>query len=239
MLSVSSIDAGYGDLRVLRGVSLDVGRGELVALIGPNGAGKSTLFKVICGIVKPDSGRVYFEGRDVTGMPPESVCRMGIALVPEGRGLFPNLSVRENLELGAYGLRGRRLAEALERVYSLFPVLRERSRQRAESLSGGEQQMLAIGRALMSSPKLLLLDEPSAGLAPIIVDKLYETVASLRGTTSILLGEQSMRRPMAIADRWYVIEGGRIVMEGTAKRPTRRAQAAYFGAGGHDEARGR
>ncbi len=222
VLRVDSVEAGYGDLRALKGVSLEVREGELVALIGPNGSGKSTLFKVICGILRPDSGRIFFMGRDITGLPPERICRMGIALVPEGRGLFPNLSVRENLELGLYGTRGVPLRERLEFVYSIFPVLRERSGQRAESLSGGEQQMLAIGRALMRSPKLLLLDEPSSGLAPIVVDRLYGTLRSLVGKTSLLLGEQNVRRATSIADRWYLMEEGRVVMEG--RRPAASAR---------------
>jgi branched-chain amino acid transport system ATP-binding protein len=235
ILSVKSVNAGYGDLVTLRNVSLDVGEGELVALIGPNGAGKTTLFKVICGVVRPDSGRVYFAGRDITGLPPERICGMGIALAPEGRGLFPNMSVRENLLLGARGVRGARINERLNFVYSLFPVLRERLGQRAGSLSGGEQQMLAVGRALMGSPRLLILDEPSSGLAPIVVDRLYESVGKLRGMMSVLIGEQSIKRPMAIADRWYVMEGGRIAMEGTAKRPTDDVKAAYFGVGDDDK----
>ena len=231
LLSLKSVEAGYGDLRVLRDVSMDVGEGELVALIGPNGAGKSTLFKVICGVIKPDSGRIYFMGRDITGLPPERICRMGIALVPEGRGLFPNLSVRDNLELGLYGIPRAPVRERLDFVYSIFPVLRERSHQRAGSLSGGEQQMLAVGRALMSAPRLLILDEPSSGLAPIVVDRLYESVRKLADRMSIIIGEQNIKRPMSIAHRWYVIENGRIVMEGAAKRPTKDLQAAYFGAG--------
>jgi len=235
LLRLVDVSKGYGGVSALRDVSLDVGEGELVALIGPNGAGKSTLFKVICGVVRPDSGRVYFAGRDITGLPPEMICGMGMALVPEGRGLFPNMSVRENLLLGARGVRGARVNERLNFVYSLFPVLRERLGQRAGSLSGGEQQMLAVGRALMGSPRLLILDEPSSGLAPIVVDRLYESVGKLRGMMSVLIGEQSIKRPMAIADRWYVMEGGRIAMEGTAKRPTDGVKAAYFGVGDDDK----
>ncbi len=231
LLALKSVEAGYGDLRVLRDVSMDVGEGELVALIGPNGAGKSTLFKVICGVIKPDSGRIYFMGRDITGLPPERICRMGIALVPEGRGLFPNLSVRDNLELGLYGIPRAPVKERLDFVYSIFPVLRERSRQRAGSLSGGEQQMLAVGRALMGAPRLLILDEPSSGLAPIVVDRLYESVRKLTDRMSIIIGEQNIKRPTSIAHRWYVIENGRIVMEGSAKRPAKDLQTAYFGVG--------
>ncbi len=221
ILSVESVEAGYGGLRVLKDVSLEVGERELVALIGPNGSGKSTLFKVICGVLKPDSGRIYFMGRDITGLPPEKVCSMGISLVPEGRGLFPNLSVRENLELGLYGIPGVRVEERLEFVYSIFPVLRERSHQRAETLSGGEQQMLAVGRALMRDPKLLILDEPSSGLSPIVVDRLYESLKELSGRTSMLIGEQNIRIPTRVAHRWYIMEGGRIVAEGEARRAPR------------------
>jgi branched-chain amino acid transport system ATP-binding protein len=215
ILSVRSVSASYGGVPVLRDVSLDVGEGELVALIGPNGAGKTTLYNVICGVVRPDSGRIYFMGRDITGLPPERICRMGIALLPQGRGLFPSLSVRDNLLLGAWGLDGRQLRDRLESIYSVFPALRGKEKRRVGSLSGGEQQMVAIARALISRPKVLMLDEPSAGLAPITMDNLYNSViARLRGTVSMVITEHRYRRLLEIADRWYVMEGGSVVMEG-------------------------
>ncbi|MGH7264976.1 MAG: ABC transporter ATP-binding protein [Candidatus Rokuibacteriota bacterium] len=217
MLEVRDLTVGYGDLRVLWGVSFDVRAGELVALIGPNGAGKSTALKAIAGLVPAEAGAVTLDGVPLLGEPPYTRVRRGFGLVPEGRGLFPLMTVEENLALGGFAAPPPEgLAMALERVYALFPVLAERRRQLAGSLSGGEQQMLAIGMALVSRPRLLALDEPSLGLAPLVVDLLYETVARLkREGLTVLLVEQQVYLALELADRAYVLETGRIRREGT------------------------
>ncbi len=221
MLLLEGVRSGYGHVEVLRGVDVEVGAGELVAVIGSNGAGKSTLLKTIVGLIHPTQGRVLYEGREVGGDRPERLVRHGVALVPEGRLLFGPMTVRENLELGAYAVppRERRaaLADGLERVVSLFPVLGERASQTAETLSGGEQQMLAVGRALMSKPRLLLLDEPSLGLAPRVIAEIFAVLDALRqqGVT-ILLVEQDARLALKHADRGYVMRTGRIATEGPA-----------------------
>lgn len=219
VLSVDKLCAGYGKVGVLENVSLSVGRGELVTLIGSNGAGKSTLLKAIVGMVRPTGGAVLFEGRDITGLPPERAVRLGMTLVPEGRLLFGSMSVAENLELGAYTLGSAAdVTAVMERVYDLFPVLRERATQSAETLSGGEQQMLAVGRALMSSPRLLLLDEPSLGLAPRVIAEIFAALDVLRAEgMTILLVEQDARLALKHADRGYVMRTGSVVLSGSAE----------------------
>jgi len=220
LLDLMDVHSGYGRTEVLRGVNMRVDAGELVALIGSNGAGKSTLLKSIVGLVTPTAGSVRYAGRDISAARPERLVRDGIALVPEGRLLFGPMSVRENLELGAYAMdRGRAaaIAEGLERVHALFPVLAERAMQPAETLSGGEQQMLAVGRALMSRPRLLLLDEPSLGLAPKVIAEIFSVLDALRAQgVTILLVEQDARLALKHADRGYVMRTGRVLLEGTA-----------------------
>ncbi|WP_457554703.1 ABC transporter ATP-binding protein [Candidatus Pyrohabitans sp.] len=216
MLSVEQVSAGYGSLRVLWDVSLRVEEGEIVSIIGSNGAGKSTTIKVITGLLSPEAGRVSFEGRDITTMPPHMRVERGIALVPEGREIFPKMTVQDNLLLGAYTVKDRHeIEERLTRVYDIFPKLKERERQLAGTLSGGEQQMLAIARALMAKPRLLILDEPSLGLAPIVVIKVFETIERLnRDGVTILLSAQNVYRALEISSRAYVMESGRITLSG-------------------------
>ena len=219
MLELRGITAGYGHFTALWDVALRVGRGEAVAVVGPNGAGKTTLLRVISGVTPPRAGELLFEGAALTGRPAHDVVAHGIAHVPEGRRLFPGLTVAENLKMGAFLPSARRsFPESVERVYGLFPILKERHRQRAGSLSGGEQQMLAIGRALMSRPKLILLDEPSMGLAPVMVLRLFELIRRVReeGYT-ILIVEQNVRQVLKLVDRAYLLEVGRIRMEGRAE----------------------
>jgi branched-chain amino acid transport system ATP-binding protein len=218
MLELARVTAGYGAFTALWDVSLRVDAGEAVAVVGPNGAGKTTLLRVISGLIAPRDGRIAFEGADLAGHPAYDVVAHGIAHVPEGRRLFPQLTVAENLRMGAYLPAARsRFRESLERVYTLFPVLAERQAQRAGSLSGGEQQMLAVGRALMSRPKLILLDEPSMGLAPVMVLRLFDLIRRVReeGYT-ILVVEQNVRQVLKLVDRAYLLEVGRIKMEGRA-----------------------
>ncbi len=216
MLEVYDLEAGYGRLTVLHGLTFRVERGELVAFVGANGAGKSTLLKTLAGAIIPNKGRIVFEGEDVTSLNTPEVVKRGIIYVPEARLIFSPLTVEENLELGAYPIRDEgTIRENFDFVYQLFPRLKERRRQRAGTLSGGEQQMLAIGRALMSNPKLLMLDEPSLGLMPKLVDEVLETVAKLKGLgKTIILVEQNVRESLEIADRGYVLQTGRIVLEG-------------------------
>ncbi|MBI2370108.1 MAG: ABC transporter ATP-binding protein [Deltaproteobacteria bacterium] len=216
MLDVRGVSVRYGDLQALWDVTFAVRAGELVAIIGPNGAGKTTILKTILGLVRPAAGSIDFRGAPLTRYPPYDRVARGIALVPEGRRIFPNMSVRDTLELGAY-TAGRRadLRPRVERVYDLFPVLASRQRQAAGTLSGGEQQMLAIGRALMADPALLMLDEPSLGLAPVVIDHLYDRLGELKGRgLTILLVEQYVAGALELADRAYVLETGRIVREG-------------------------
>ena len=220
MLEVRGLSASYGKHVALSGVDLDVKPGEIVVMLGANGAGKSTLLKSIAGLVHPQSGsRVTFDGQDLLALPPHEIVEAGVALVPEGRGIFADLTVRENLELGAFARRARAgEAESLARIKSLFPRLAERGPQLARTMSGGEQQMVAIGRALMSAPKLLLLDEPSLGLSPLMCGELFQALARIRDTgVGILLVEQNAKQGLNIADRGYLIETGRIVMSGNAK----------------------
>ncbi len=246
MLKILNLEAGYGELRVLKGISLHVAPGEIVTVIGANGAGKTTLLKTIAGILKARSGEVEFDKHRIHCEPAERIVRRGCCLVPEGRHVFSTLTVRENLALGAYSVRGvscpwrrwlrrdnRQSAEAtLEQVYQLFGILKERSSQLAGTLSGGQQQMLAIGRALMSRPRLLMMDEPSLGVAPLVVKDIYRTIVSLkRHGLTILLVEQNARAALAVADRGYVIETGQIVLQGTARQlcDSPEVQRAYLG----------
>jgi branched-chain amino acid transport system ATP-binding protein len=217
MLELNDISVSYGMIAALKGVSLRVDQGEIVALIGANGAGKSTTLMAVSGIADLKGGTVSYEGTVISGLPSHAIVEKGISQVPEGRRIFPRMSVRENLELGAFLRDPRDLEEDVGRVYGLFPVLQERSRQLGGTLSGGEQQMLAIGRALMSRPRLLLLDEPSLGLAPIIVSRIFKIIEEInRQGTTILLVEQNARAALRLANRGYVMESGKIVMEGKA-----------------------
>ncbi|MCE5243875.1 MAG: ABC transporter ATP-binding protein, partial [Desulfobacteraceae bacterium] len=217
MLTVKSIHTYYGNIHALKGVSLHIRAGEMVALIGANGAGKSTLVNTICGMVKPQKGRIEFEGAPIEGLSPEEIVRRGIALVPEGRQIFSTLSVETNLEMGGFLHRrdAAGLREDMERMYERFPILKQRSRQLAGTLSGGEQQMLAISRALMSRPRLLVLDEPSMGLAPLVIREIFSIIRDLKeeGRT-ILLIEQNARAALQIVDRGYVLETGKVVLQG-------------------------
>ena len=217
MLEVRALRAGYGAIEVLRGVDLVVGAGEIVALLGSNGAGKSTLNNNVCGLYRPFGGAIEFDGQAIAGAPSMRIVEAGLVQVPEGRRVFPNLSVRENLELGSYR-RGRTArAHNLERVLAVFPRLNERMTQLAGTLSGGEQQMLAIGRGLMSEPRLLILDEPSLGLSPLLVEEMFTLIGRLnRDGLAILLVEQNVVQSLAIAHRAYVLENGRIALSGAA-----------------------
>jgi branched-chain amino acid transport system ATP-binding protein len=217
MLEIKNLHAGYGQMKVLQGVDLDIQAGEIVALLGSNGAGKSTLNNNISGIYTPTSGSILFEGEDIVGMRSEHVVQKGIIHVPEGRRIFPNISVRENLELGSY-LRGRQNRAAnLDWVVGVFPRLQERFSQLAGTMSGGEQQMLAIGRGMMAEPRLMILDEPSLGLSPLLVEEMFALIQDLNKTgLSFFLVEQNVMQSLEIADRAYVIENGKIVLSGEA-----------------------
>ncbi|MEO9189187.1 MAG: ABC transporter ATP-binding protein [Acetobacteraceae bacterium] len=236
MLEIADLSVSYGGLRALQGVSLTVAAGQFVTVVGPNGAGKTTLFKTICGIVPANAGRITFEGHDLLSLPASRRAHLGIAHVPEGRQVFKTLTVRENLEMGAYPPNGRaRFHHTLDRIHTLFPILAERASQLAGTLSGGEQQMLAIGRGLAAAPRLLMLDEPSMGLAPSITDLIFERIAQIHredGLT-ILLVEQRVAEALELADRGYVLETGRIVLEGTYDRllSDDRVRRAYLGLG--------
>ncbi len=223
MLKVISITAGFGRLTVLRNITLHVRRGEIVALVGANGAGKTTLLNVISGVHTPLAGRVVFHGSVLNGAPPEKVVKRGLVHVPEERQVFPSLTVLENLELGAFALSPRerraRLPKNLARAFELFPILKEREKQRAGTLSGGEQQMLSIARALMAEPVCFLMDEPSLGLAPLVVDEIFTVIEGLkREGKTILLVEQNANLAFDVADRAYVMETGRIMLSGTPER---------------------
>jgi len=233
MLSVATLHVAYGAVPALRGVSLEVNEGEVVALIGANGAGKSTLLRTISGLLRPSSGEVRFEGRSLRGLPEDKIVRLGILQVQEGRGILTRMTVQENLEMGAYGRRDRAgVREDMEMVFDRFPVLRARRRQFGATLSGGEQQMLAIGRSLMARPKLLMLDEPSLGLAPMLVREIFRIIAEFkREKRTILLVEQNARKALLCADRGYVLETGTIVLTGTGEAllKSEEVQAAYLG----------
>lgn len=235
ILSIDTLYAGYGNISVLKGISLEINAGEVVAIIGANGAGKTTTLMAISGVVTKQSGTILFCGEDITGHAPHEVVAKGICHVPEGRRIFPRLSVAENLEMGAYlQTDAKKRADDLEAIFNLFPVLKSRASQRGGTLSGGEQQMLAIGRALMARPKLLLLDEPSLGLAPLMVEKIFEMIRQIsRQGTTILLVEQNVHAALSLADRAYVMATGNIVLSDRAEVLLRHkdVQKIYLGGG--------
>jgi branched-chain amino acid transport system ATP-binding protein len=218
MLRVENLSVNYGAIKALKNITCEVRQGEIVALIGANGAGKTTILNSISGILPVNGGKILFSGADITRTAPHEIVKLGICQVPEGRRVFANMSVFENLEMGGYSLSDKgAVAAGVERAFTLFPRLKERSRQLARTLSGGEQQMLAMGRALMSSPKLLLLDEPSMGLAPMLVEKIFEIVGEInKAGTTIMLVEQNANMALSIADRAYVLETGEVVLSGVA-----------------------
>jgi branched-chain amino acid transport system ATP-binding protein len=233
LLQVENIRARYGSIEALKGVSLAVDEGEVVTLIGSNGAGKSTTLRAISGLTPAFAGTIRFADQEITRVPAHEIVAYGIALVPEGRHCFPRMSVRENLDLGAHRRSGPTVSEDLDRVYELFPRLKERERQKAGTMSGGEQQMLAIGRALMARPKLLMLDEPSMGIAPILVQRIYDTIAEInRAGMSILLVEQNANYALDLAARGYVLETGRVALanDSAQLRDDPEVQKAYLGA---------
>ncbi len=232
MLLVDGLNAGYEEVQVLWDINLAVREGEIVSIIGANGAGKTTTLKSIVGLIIPFKGIIRFNGNDITGLPVHEAVRRGISLVPEGRHLFPKMTILENLRMGGYTINGDRYENLLERVFQIFPILKERKDQLALTLSGGEQQMLAIARGLMSDPKILMLDEPSLGLAPKIVKRVMKVVSEIReGGVAILLVEQNAKISLEISDRGYVLETGRIVLEGTSKELLRNehVKKAYLG----------
>ncbi|MBA2439552.1 MAG: ABC transporter ATP-binding protein [Thermoleophilaceae bacterium] len=233
LLEVSDIRTFYGNIEALKGVSLEVQEGEIVTLIGSNGAGKSTTLRSISGLTAPREGSISFDGNEIGETPPQDIVRLGISQSPEGRKCFQRMTARENLELGAYLRRDSNVERDLRRVYELFPRLEEREAQKAGTMSGGEQQMLAIGRALMAAPKLLLLDEPSMGIAPILVERIYETIAQIneQGTT-ILLVEQNANFALGVSKRGYVLETGKVALsdDADALRDNPDVQKAYLGA---------
>ncbi|MDD4569112.1 MAG: ABC transporter ATP-binding protein [Tepidanaerobacteraceae bacterium] len=233
MLVLDNIETHYGNIRALRGISLDVKQKEIVTIIGANGAGKTTTLKTICGLVPPTSGKIHFQNNDITGKAASDIVGTGIALVPEGRRVFPRMTVLENLQLGAYLNKDRQAVKNdLEKVFKLFPILKNRIKQISGTLSGGEQQMLAIARALMARPKLLLLDEPSMGLAPKIVANIFDIIKQInREGTTILLVEQNARMALSIAHKGFVIETGKIVLQDTAENLLKdeEVKKAYLG----------
>ena len=233
MLALEHVDVFYGAIHALRGVSLTVNTGEVVTLLGANGAGKSTTLRAITGLLRPRSGRITFEGEDITGVPAHRLVARGISMSPEGRGIFANLTVLENLEMGAYLTRDRKQIERdLERGFTLFPRLKERMKQPAGTLSGGEQQMLAMARALMSHPKLLLLDEPSLGLAPLVCQTIFKTIDDIKAAgTTVLLVEQNANAALKHSDRGYVLETGAVILQGSAASIAgdARVREAYLG----------
>jgi len=232
LLSVENLSVSYGGIRALKGISFHVEEGEIVTLIGANGAGKSTTLKTICGLVRPQSGTIIYQGMPLEKAAPHEIVAKGISQVPEGRRVFTRLTVMENLEMGAYTRNKNEQRQSLEQVFARFPRLKERKNQLAGTLSGGEQQMLAMGRALMSRPRLLLLDEPSMGLAPMLVREIFEIIAEINQSgTTILLVEQNANMALSIANRAYVLETGSIVLSGSAAEMTRNPEVrkAYLG----------
>ncbi len=235
MLTLKGVYAGYGNIRVLKGIDLEVSEGEIVTLIGANGAGKSTILRVITGILKPEKGEVKFQNENLVGMDAHEIAKRGIAMVPEGRRIFPRLTLLENLELGGFGNRKNKnidMKALMKKIFSIFPTLEERRNQIAGTLSGGEQQMLALGRALMATPKLLLIDEPSLGLAPLLVRRIFGVIKEIhkKGNT-VLLVEQNARLSLKIADRGYVISTGEMVLNGLTQdlQSNEMVQTAYLG----------
>jgi len=232
LLSVKNLHVYYGSIHAIKGISFDVEEGEIVTLIGANGAGKSTTLNTVAGLLKPREGLVELEGNNILGTPAHKIISLGMALCPEGRRVFTQMTVQENLEMGGFTRDINEVEESLEKVYETFPRLKERYKQVAGTLSGGEQQMLAMGRALMSKPKILMLDEPSMGLAPILVEQIFDIVKALHKTgTTILLVEQNAQMALSIADRAYVLETGRVSMEGDARQllSDERVRRAYLG----------
>jgi len=234
LLELDNIHSYYGHIHALHGISLFVDKGEIVTLIGANGAGKSTTLRTISGLIKPKQGKVILSGKDITGMPPHKIVVAGVGHVPEGRGIFPRLTVRENLEMGAYTVNNPTEVERrMEMVFTLFPRLKERINQKGGTLSGGEQQMLATGRGLMLKPHILLMDEPSMGLAPVLVDAIFEVIVELnrKEGTTILLVEQNALKALSVAHRGYVLQTGRIVLHDTCEnlRKNKMVQQAYLG----------
>ncbi|WP_044530792.1 ABC transporter ATP-binding protein [Herbaspirillum sp. B65] len=216
MLQFDKVHTHYGAIEALHGVSLTVEQGEIVTLIGANGAGKTTLLMTLCGRPRASSGRVIFEGQDITGLPTHEIMRRGLAISPEGRRVFPSLSVLENLKMGAFFASNEEIEQGIAYVFGLFPRLKERAAQRAGTMSGGEQQMLAIGRALMSKPRLLLLDEPTLGLAPLVIAQIFEIIRTIRASgVTVFLVEQNANKALGVADRGYVLENGHVVMSDT------------------------
>jgi branched-chain amino acid transport system ATP-binding protein len=233
MLTLDGVSAAYGSVPAVDGVTIAVGEGEAVGLLGANGAGKSTTLRAISRLIRLTAGKIAFDGADIAPLPPYRVAELGIAHVPEGRQVFPDLTVQENLEIGAYVPRAKAdRSRTLETVYSIFPVLAERRRQRAGTMSGGEQQMLAVGRGLMLKPRLLMLDEPSLGLAPVMTDVTFEKIAEIhRMGTAVLLVEQNVSRALSLVQRAYVLETGKVIMHGTSAElaGNKQVQAAYLG----------
>ncbi len=233
LLTIENLSVHYGAIQALHGVSIAVEPGEIVTLIGANGAGKSTTLRAVSGLVKPSGGTITFDGKNLAGLAPHKILRLGLAQVPEGRGIFPNLTVDENLDLGAFARTDRRnIAHDRERVFALFPRLKERLEQRSGTLSGGEQQMLAIGRALLARPRLLLLDEPSLGLAPQLVQTIFKIIREINASgTTIFLVEQNAHMALRVAHRAYVLEVGSVVMQGDAKQlaASDEVKKAYLG----------
>jgi branched-chain amino acid transport system ATP-binding protein len=233
LLTVDHVSVYYGAVQAIRDVSLVVGEGEIVTLIGANGAGKSTILRALSGLVRPSAGTIAHDGKSIVGLPSHRIARLGIAHVPEGRGVFANMSVRENLQMGGYIRSSRKeVEESFERVFTLFPRLAERASQLAGTLSGGEQQMLAIGRGLVQQPDLMLLDEPSMGLSPVLVSEIFRMIEEInKAGTTILLVEQNASMALAIADRAYVLEAGEIALEGKASdlQGDPKVRAAYLG----------
>jgi branched-chain amino acid transport system ATP-binding protein len=231
MLELRDVHGGYGEASVLEGVNFTVPSGQCVVLLGPNGVGKSTILRTVSGIIKPTSGLVLYQGNDLRRVPDFKIARRGLAHVPEGRGIFPGVTVRENLRIGGFASSGSKSdqAETLARVYELFPILKERADQQAVALSGGQQQMLAIGRGLMSRPQLLILDEPSLGLSPLLVDQVFDALHAIKETgTTILLVEQSARHALALANHVYVIGEGHVVRHGTPDEVRGTLDAEYL-----------
>ncbi|OIK09867.1 ABC transporter ATP-binding protein [Peribacillus sp. B-H-3] len=235
MLKAENINVYYGNIQAIKGVSLEIHEGEIVTLIGANGAGKSTLLKTISGLLKPKQGKIVYEGNSIGGKAAQTIVKQGISHVPEGRRVFANMTVEENLQLGAYLRKDKSgIREDMDKIYELFPRLLERLKQQAGTLSGGEQQMLAMGRALMAKPKLLLLDEPSMGLAPLLVKTIFRIIEEINAAgTTILLVEQNANLALSIADRAYVMETGRIVLSGNAEELTSSEQIKMAYLGGH------